>query len=147
MSRAEQRAIEWDCQRAWLSFYACFDNWDYDGMMTWCTPDVEWLRAGKQLQGPEQIVDELRQRPRTQTVRHSLSNILITTEPEDRARASGQCHLLAWRHMHTAPALTPPTIQHPYLFLVVTAEFYCVDDDWLIHRQAMHREFVFPDSA
>lgn len=145
MNMADQRAIEWDCQRTWLSFYACFDNWDYAGMVACCTHDVEWTRAGKKLQGPSQILEELHQRPRSQTVRHSMTNILVTVDPGSFTRATGQCHLLAWRHLHHAPNLAPPTIHHPYLFLIVNAKFCFIDDQWLIERQEMKREFLFPE--
>ena len=145
MKRSDQRAMEWDCQRAWISFYACFDNWDYAGMLALCTPDVEWIRAGKRLQGRAQILDELNQRTRFQTVRHSLSNMLVSVDPQDPSRARGQCHLLAWRHLHHAPNLAPPTIHHPYLFLIVNAKFCFIDDQWLIERQEMKREFLFPE--
>jgi len=145
MSKSEQRAIEWDCQRTWISFYACFDNWDYAGMLALCTPDVQWVRAGKRLQGRRQILDELNQRTRLQTVRHSLSNMLVSVDPQDSTRARGQCHLLAWRHLHDAPVSAPPTIEHPYLFLVVRAEFRLSQEDWLIVHQEMQREFVFPE--
>ena len=147
MDRMTQRCIEWDCQRTWLSFYACFDDWDYAGMMALCTPAVVWSRAGKRLQGHAQILEELHQRTRQQTVRHSLTNLLVTADPEDANHATGQCHLLAWRHLHDATTPRPPTIRHPYLFLVVRAEFRRVDDQWLIDRQDMQREFVFPDGA
>lgn len=145
MDREQQRAVEWDCQRTWLSFYARFDNWDYDGMVDLCTPDVVWLRGGKALRGPAHILNELSQRPRTQTIRHSLTNILVFPDAQDPLHASGQCHLIAWRHLHDTTPSGPPTIRHPYLFLMVHADFSCVEGQWLIQRQDMQREFLFPE--
>ena len=139
--RAIARAIEWDCSQVLLRFYDCFDNFDYAGMAALFKPEGVWHRAGKALSGREAIVAELATRSHTQTMRHVVTNLLVTVLTADEAQAS--CYITAWRHDDAKPPRKAPVISSPYLILVATARFNRTPQGWQMAEQVMRREFEF----
>jgi ketosteroid isomerase-like protein len=143
--RSIARAIEWDCSQVLLRFYDCFDNFDYAGMAALFTQDGVWHRAGKALAGREAIVAELEKRSRTQSMRHVVTNLLVTVRTAQEASAS--CYITAYRHDGGKPPSTVPVIASPYLMLVATARFTDTPQGWLMAEQVMRREFEFKDAG
>ncbi|CAN5688618.1 hypothetical protein BH11PSE7_BH11PSE7_35900 [soil metagenome] len=143
--RSIARAIEWDCSQLLLRFYDCFDNFDYAGMAALFTQGGVWHRAGKALAGREAIVAELDKRPRTQTMRHVVSNLLVTAHTAQEASAS--CYITAYRHDDGKPSSSVPVIASPYLMLVATARFTRTPDGWQMTEQVMKREFEFANAG
>ncbi|MCZ4314329.1 nuclear transport factor 2 family protein [Comamonadaceae bacterium G21597-S1] len=141
MDRETARAIEWDCTRVLLRFYDCFDRWDYAAMVAFYAPDGLWHRAGQDLRGRAAILNALAQRARTQTVRHVLTNILVT--PLDATHAEASCYVTAYRHDDGKPAVKPPIIAMPALLVQVAAQLTQVQEEWLISCQRTQRVFEF----
>ncbi|MCW5643108.1 MAG: nuclear transport factor 2 family protein [Rhodoferax sp.] len=147
MERDAARAIEWDCSQTLLRFYDRFDRWDYEGMLDLCTMDGVWQRAGKELRGRDAIVSELKQRSRTQTVRHVLTNILVSAV--DPAHANASCYLTAYRHDDGRMGNddVPPVISLPAMLVLVTAQMLHSPQGWQISRQTMRRVFNFGNAS
>lgn len=143
--RSIARAIEWDCSQVLLRFYDCFDSFDYASMAALFTQDGVWHRAGKALTGREAIATELEKRSRTQTMRHVVTNLLVTAHTAREASAS--CYITAYRHDDGKPPSTVPVITSPYLMLVATARFTQTPQGWLMAQQVIKREFEFTDAG
>ena len=140
LSREAARAIEWDCTQVLTRFFNAFDQWRYDDMAAMFAPDGVWHRAGKPLKGAA-ILEALNARSRTQTVRHVVTNIEVNVA--DASRADFILYVTAYMHDSGTKATKPPTIQSPYLLLVVPGTMVKVGDDWKIASMSMNREFEF----
>lgn len=114
-------------------------------MVALYSPDGRWYRAGKELIGREAIMAELGLRPRTQKVRHILSNLLV--DVVDDKHAFLRSYLTVYRHENCAPNDQDVLIRAPSLLLLVTADFERTSDQWLISKQVMQREFIFPEQS
>lgn len=141
--REQERMIEWDCIAALTRFYDLFDRWNYAGMAALYTPDGRWHRAGKELVGREAIVTELELRPKTQKVRHMLSNFLV--DVVDEKHACLRSYLTVYRHENSTPNASAALIHAPSMLLLVTADFEKVSAQWLISKQLMQSESIFPE--
>ena len=42
MTRDEERAIEWDCQKVWRQYYHYVDQKEYEKAAQLFTPDIDW---------------------------------------------------------------------------------------------------------
>lgn len=85
-TREQARAVEHDCARRVLDFYAAFDRGDYRAMARMFTAEGVWHRAGKALSGAG-IVTELERRPASQRVRHIVTNVRVDALDADHAQA------------------------------------------------------------
>lgn len=144
MSPAQRQSHEWACSRLLLCFYDLFDRWDYEGMSALFTPDGVWHRAGKLLLGRAAIVAELQKRSTTQKIRHVVTNLLVDVHDETHAEA--RCYLTVYRQDSGTATSAPAVIRSPSLVLLVTASLSDGPEGWRIARQAMQREFEFPES-
>ncbi|MEO6973877.1 MAG: nuclear transport factor 2 family protein [Rhodoferax sp.] len=142
MLREQERAIEWDCITELTRFYDFYDRWDYEAMVALFSPDGLWHRAGKKLMGREAIMAELGLRPTTQKVRHVLSNLLVDVVDEQHALLRG--YLTVYRREGCVPDDSEVLIHAPSLLLQVTAGFERTSNAWLISKQVMRRDFIFP---
>lgn len=140
LTRADARAIEWDCTQLLTRFFNLFDQWRYDDMAALFAPDGVWHRAGKSLK-QDDIVDTLNTRSRTQTVRHVVTNTQV--EVVDATSADFILYVTAYMHDTGEKPTRPPKIQSPYLLLVVPGTLTKIGDDWKIASISMNREFEF----
>jgi hypothetical protein len=101
--QAASSESEWQCQQVFLRFMQCLDAGDPDGATALVAPDVIWYRQGQKLRGPKAIAKVIRGRPRERTIRHLLSNLVVTlTDPQ---RAVSKAYYAAWVHEGTQPCL------------------------------------------
>jgi len=142
MNREIARALEWDCTQVLYRFFYLFDQFLYDDAAGLFAPDGVWNRQGKALRGPAQVVAAMNQRSTTQTVRHVVTNVLVTAI--DEATAEMVLYLTAYQYDSGTKAATPPTIRSPSLLLVVPGRLVKTGGDWRIAEMTMNREFVFP---
>jgi hypothetical protein len=144
ISREAARAIEWDCTQLLFRFFYLFDEFRYDDMAALFAPDGVWNRLGKALRRDD-IVPELSKRSITQTVRHVVTNLMVTVK--DEASADFVLYLTAYQHDSGKKAETPPTIRSPSLLLVVPGRLVKTGEGWRIAEMSMNREFVFPPQS
>jgi hypothetical protein len=50
-------------------------------------PDGVWHRQGKQLRGPDAVMDAMKQRPAGFTTRHLITNVIVDVDGSDAASA------------------------------------------------------------
>ena len=56
MTRDEERAIEWECQKVLRLYYQHVDRHEFEKAVALFTPDVDWLGLGAPLKGREEIL-------------------------------------------------------------------------------------------
>jgi hypothetical protein len=92
---AQRRQIEWDCTQVIYRFYGCLDDHLYDELASLFTPTGAWVRLGKELVGPEGILEGIGERSDWLTV-HLITNVRITVEDLDHASSSQ--YVTLYRH-------------------------------------------------
>lgn len=95
MNRDEMRAIEWDCTQLIYRFYQCLDDHRYDELASLFTSTGAWVRLGKELVGPQGILDGIRERKNWVTV-HLVTNVQIAVA--DGLRADSSQYITLYRH-------------------------------------------------
>ncbi len=92
---------EWQCQQVFLRFMQCLDAGDPAAATALVAPDVIWYRRGEELRGPKAIAEVIRSRPKERTIRHLLSNLVVTLT--DSQRAVSRAYYAAWVHEGPPP--------------------------------------------
>ena len=59
MTRDEEIAIEWDCQKVLRHYYHLVDQKRYEEAVQIFTPDIEWWSMGVKLKGHDDILKAL----------------------------------------------------------------------------------------
>src|SRR5262245_58600390 len=88
MAEMSDISIERACERLVLDFAYFSDHQDYESLASLFTPDGTMARpAGDPLVGRAAILKSYQSRPAGRLTRHVCTNIRITVESADRARA------------------------------------------------------------
>ena len=82
MTRDEERAIKWDCQKVWRQYYHYVDQKEYEKAAQLFTPDVDW-RSVVNLKGRDEIVQALYGALGDGTIRHVLTNMVVDVKGRD----------------------------------------------------------------
>ena len=85
MTRDEERAIEWDCQKVMRQYYHHVDHHEFDEAVKLFTEDVTWSVMGINLKGRDEILEALHGGLGDDTIRHVLTNVLVTVIDKDNA--------------------------------------------------------------
>ena len=59
MTRNEERAIEWDCQKVMRQYYHHVDHHEFEDAVKLFTEDVTWKVMGVELRGRDQLLEAL----------------------------------------------------------------------------------------
>lgn len=132
MDRAAEREIEWDCQQVIHRFYACLDEHRYDELAGLFTETGAWVRLGRELVGPQGILDGIAERTEWLTA-HVVTNVRITVESPDRARSSQ--YVTLYRHEDWSRDRGPAPVVLPLAVLHHRDELVRVGDRWLFQRK------------
>ena len=122
-------------------FFLCLDEFRYDDLVSLMTPDAQWHRQGKVLRGHAQALTALGERPRTQRIRHVITNFLVTRA--DDSGADAVAYMTAYKHDDGTDAPPPRTIPGPFRMLLVKTRFTRQAGRWLIAEQSATAEFEF----
>ena len=87
MTRDEERAIEWDCQKVWRQCYHYVDHHEFEKAAQLFTEDVSWDNAGLELKGRDELLEALYGCLGNDTIRHVLTNMVVNVIDEDHAEA------------------------------------------------------------
>lgn len=127
-------------------FFWYLDEFRYDDLLSLMLPTASWHRQGKVLVGPSQIRAALDDRPRSQRIRHVVSNAFIDRfNGEDEAHFI--CYMIGYRADEGVPRPAPQTIDGPLRLLLVRTRFQRVQGQWLIAEQIATPEFDFRSPA
>ena len=87
MEREAERAIEWDVQKVMSQFYQYVDQGEFEKAANLYVPDANWESMGVKLKGRENILKALHGGLTEGTIRHVLTNTVVTVIDEDHAEA------------------------------------------------------------
>ena len=87
MTRDEERAIEWDCQKVWRECYHYIDHHEFEKAVPLFTEDVSWDNAGLELKGRDELLEALNGCLGNDTIRHVLANMVVNVIDENHAEA------------------------------------------------------------
>ena len=85
MTRDEERAIEWDCQKVLRQFYHLADQREYEEATNLLSPDVEWNVLGVELNGRDEILKGLLGGVARGTIAHVITNTVVDVIDETHA--------------------------------------------------------------
>jgi hypothetical protein len=95
MDRAEERMIEWDCAQTVQAFYAALDEKRYEDLANLFAAEGIWNRLGKDLIGPQAIVQAMDARSDWVTT-HIVTNLKITVVSSNEAHTNQ--YVTLYRH-------------------------------------------------
>ena len=87
MDRKQERLIEWACQKVMRNYYKHVDQYEYEEAAALFTEDASWAVMGVDLKGRDQILKGLYAGLQKGTIRHILTNTVVTVIDEDHAEA------------------------------------------------------------
>jgi ketosteroid isomerase-like protein len=122
------------CERLLVRLFHCLDARDYEGVADCFAEDSLWLRQGKELRGPKQVLQALQQRTPTIHVHHILASIDVKlVEP---AQAKSIAYMLVYRSDTGKPPQFPISASGPELVAVCTGELRRGTGGWKVTRLA-----------
>jgi hypothetical protein len=138
MTTEETLLIERECERLVVESVYCTDRQDYAGFAALFTADGTVSRpGGAPLVGPETIQKTYEARPATRITRHLCTNIRVTVESAERARALTYVLLFAGNSAEPAPDHFGRTADAKQLVGEFEDEFERTPQGWRIRaRQA-----------
>ena len=135
MTRDEERAIEWDCQKVLRRYYQHVDKREFEKAVALFTPDVDWLCLGVPLRGREEILVALHAALGKSTPRHVLTNTVVDVIDKDHAKARSY-NTLTTSHETTYEIGDSPIPNEGANILVdLSEELVRTDEGWRIAQR------------
>ena len=91
MDREVEQGIEWDVQKTLRQYYHYVDQREYEKATALFTPDVDWEVMGLRVGNHEDMLEALQKSLGSDTIRHILTNALVTVIDKDHASATTYC--------------------------------------------------------
>lgn len=126
-------------------FFWCLDEFRYDDLVSLMREDAVWHRQGKAMQGRAGILAGLEERPRSQRIRHVITNPFILERTEHTAKLVA--YMIGYRADEGVRKPAPQTIDGPLRFLLVETDFVHADGRWWIQVQRATPEFEFRNAT
>src|SRR5262245_6467524 len=111
-------------------FYYYLDEFRYQDLAALMREDGVWHRQGKVLKGRAQVIAALEERPRTQRIRHVITNAFLSEESD--SAASLTAYLTAYKYDDGKPIQGAPTIDGPFRLLLVKKRFAKAGGKWMV---------------
>ena len=122
-------------------FFWYLDEFRYEDLIAMMREDAVWHRQGRALAGHAQIRAALDERPRSQRIRHVVSNPFIAEQSDDAVRMIA--YMIGYRADEGVSKPAPQTIDGPLRFLLLDIRFVRIDGRWWIAEQRATPEFEF----
>jgi hypothetical protein len=126
-------------------FFWYLDEFRYEELVALMHEDATWHRQGKVLGGRAQILAALAERPRTQRIRHVVTNGFIDRIEGDTAHYIA--YMIGYRADEGVVKPAPQTIDGPLRMLLIKSRFERRDGRWLFAEQIAAPEFEFRAAA
>jgi uncharacterized protein (TIGR02246 family) len=123
-------AAQLACERLLVRLFHCLDARDYEAVAACFTEDALWLRQGKELRGPTQVLEALQQRTATIHVHHLLTNIDVRLIGKNQAKSIA--YMMVYRSDTGRPPQFPIKAAGPELVAVCTAEYRRGSEGWRV---------------
>ena len=91
MDKETELGIEWDVQKTLRQYYHYVDQREYEKAAALFTPDLDWEVMGLRVESLEAMLDALQNSLGSDTIRHILTNAIVTVIDEDHASATTYC--------------------------------------------------------
>jgi len=135
MNADEEMIIEWECQKLMRRYYHHVDHYEYDEAILLFAPDVDWLGLGVKLDGRQEVLKGLHGGLGSGTIRHILTNVIVTVIDENHAKAS------AYNTLYSSPDIRYDLHDGPINFRTATQiveqwdELTRMDEGWRISKR------------
>ncbi|BBC30966.1 hypothetical protein SGFS_022600 [Streptomyces graminofaciens] len=126
------------CRRLVVAFAHHLDHREFDRVAALFTDDGVWDRHGERLEGPEQILALLEQRPLTQLERHVMTTIHVTQLSPDECASTSYAMIF---RAETAPG-RPAAVQGPVAVGDFHDRFRLTDSGWKLSFRTSEPVFV-----
>ena len=135
MTRDEERAIEWDCQKIWRKYYYHVDRREFEQAVDLFTPDVDWLSHGVKCDGRDELLKCLYAALGEGTIRHVLTNTVTTVSDEDHAAVRSYNTLYYTADAEFEKSDGPLQFAGPHRLLDCYAELRRTPEGWRISKR------------
>ena len=135
MTRDEERAIEWECQKVVRKYYAHVDKREFEQAVALFTPDVDWVGFDVPLNGREELLEGLYGALGKSTIRHVLTNTVVDVIDEDHAKVCSYNTLNATHDTTYEVGDSPIPYEGPTFVADMTEDMLRTDEGWLIARR------------
>ena len=85
MTREQERAIEQACEKVMCRYLTHVDRSEFDEAVALFTLDCDWQSHGVRLRGQEALLAALHASLDTGTIRHVMTNAVVTVDDDDHA--------------------------------------------------------------
>ena len=135
MDREQERAIEWECQKIMRRYYYYVDRREFEKAVDLFAPDVDWLSHGVKLDGRDELLKGLYASLGEGTVRHVLTNSVVSVTNEDQAICRSYNTLYYTADIEYQEADDPLAMDGPHRLLDSYAELTRTPDGWRISKR------------
>ena len=135
MDSETERGIEWDVQKVLRQYYHHVDQREYDKATALFTPDVDWDVMGLKVNNQEDMLEALQQSLGSDTIRHVLTNTVVTVVDENHATARSYNTLYYTADTEYRESDNPLAMEGPHRLLDSYAELTRTSDGWRISKR------------
>ena len=132
MTRDEERAIEWDCQKVLRLYYQHVDHHEFEEAVKLFTEDVTWKVMGLDLKGRDELLEALYGGLGNDSIRHVLTNMIVNAIDEDNAELWTYTTIYYSREGRREDKDGPLHFEGPHRFGDGYAKMRRVGDEWQI---------------
>ncbi|NLY33329.1 MAG: SnoaL-like domain-containing protein [Alcaligenaceae bacterium] len=120
------------CSQAIARFYHSLDQRDNESLRACLEADTVWVRQGKTLKGPEQILEALDQRDPLRVTSHQFNNLFITLS-EDGVTANITYYLTVYDNQHSTSGLQLKAVLR-------SEDVFCLKNGvWVLSSKQSHK--------
>lgn len=138
---ALRREMLLDCGQVLAQLFYYLDERRYDDAIALFTTDGIWQRGDDVLEGHAAILANLNMRPVGWSVRHMLTNMIVT--PLDARTAEQRFYVTAYLHEGRTDENEPLMLAGPYRVLIGKARQVATQSGWKITDLSQRRLFEF----
>ncbi len=139
MTRDEERAIEWDCQKLWRQYYHHVDLKEYEQAVAMFADDIDWTNTmGVSLTSREDLLAGLHGALGDGTIRHVLTNMVVEAVDEDHANARAYASVYYAKGVKIEESEGPIAFNGPHRTCDTYAEFLRTEEGWKIALRRSH---------
>ena len=132
MDKAQERAVEWDCQKVLRQYYHYVDHHEFEEAVKLFTEDVTWKVMGLDLKGRDEILEALYGGLGNDTIRHVVSNTVVNVIDEDHAELNEYHTIYYSREGRREDMDGPLQFEGPHRLCDSYAKMRRVGDEWQI---------------
>ena len=135
MTRDEERAIEWECQKVWRRYYYHVDRHEFEKAVELFTADIDWLSHGVKCDGRDDLLKCLYAALGEGTIRHVLTNTVTTVVDDDHATVRSYNTIYYSADAEFVQSSGPLPFEGPHRLMDCYAELTRTHEGWRISKR------------